>query len=77
VCPLDAPDMQFDQSAELNLRPFQVGDLDRAQTMAITGGDQGGISSAPAAGLGRFDQLVDLGRQKVFPRSGLRIGPAA
>ena len=67
--------MQGRTATPFHLRPLQVGDLGGAQPMPIGDQDQRGITLAITATLGDGDQLIDLGRRQVFPRSQLGVGP--
>ena len=70
---LGAADVQRGRSAELDLRPFQIADLDRPEAMPEGDQDQRGVPVTVAAIPGRLDQLLDLGRRQIFPRSKLGI----
>jgi len=70
---LGAADMQGSRAAELDLRPLQFAGLPGAQAVAVGHDDQAGIPQAPAAVLGRLDQLLDLGRGQIFARAQIGI----
>jgi hypothetical protein len=67
-------DMERDGSAELDLAPFEIGDLARAQAVAIADEDQRRVSMAVAASAGRADEFFDLGRRQSRARRAALAG---
>ena len=61
------PHMQRGRPAELDLRPFQIGNLDSPQAMPEGDQDQRGVPVTVAAIAGGLDQLLDFGLGQVFP----------
>jgi hypothetical protein len=53
-------------AAELDLRPFQIGDLAGAQAVAIADKDERRVTMGMAGAAGGADELFDLGRRQIF-----------
>jgi hypothetical protein len=71
---LGPANMQRCRSAKLDLRPFQIADLDCPETMPEGDYDQRSIAVTITTIARRFDQLLDLGLGQIFPRPQLGIG---
>ena len=70
---LGAADMKAGIATELDLRPFEIADLDGPEPMAISHQDHGRVAMAVPTPLSFFDQLIDLGRSQVLARPEIGI----
>src|SRR3974390_2905365 len=71
---LGPANMQRGRAAELDLRPLKLAGFLRAQAVAVGHDDEAGVPLSPAPVLGRFDQLLDLGRRQIFAAAQIGIG---
>jgi len=75
---LDALDVKHGiAGVELDLRPFEVGQLLAAQAVPVRDQDQGGVAMAVTARARGLNKLVDLGGGQVFALACSRKGKVA
>ena len=73
---LGPANMQRGSAIKLDLRPFQIANLDRAQAMPIGDQDQGRVTVPVAAFARGPNKRFDLGRRQVLARREVAIaGP--
>ncbi len=70
---LRPPDMQRGAAPELDLRPFEIVDFDRAETMAVRDQDQRSVAMRVAAFPSGLDELFDFGGRQILPRPELYV----
>src|SRR6516162_4637611 len=71
---LGSANMQRGRAAELDLRPLKLAGFLGPQALAVGHDDEAGVPLPPAPALGRFDQLLDLGRCQIFAAAQIGIG---
>jgi hypothetical protein len=73
---LGTPNVHGGRAIKLDLRPFQVAQLDGAKPMPIGNKDQSRVTVPIAAFAGGPDKLFDFGWSQILPRAQIAIARA-